>query len=78
LHLQEDQKRVLTPLGREQAELTGIRLAEMIKGAEDQFGPCNVKVMFVSGMTRAQETGTLPIHAKHVEVSLYQLTFCLA
>jgi len=44
-------------LGKEQAELTGKRLAEMLKGAEEDFGPCNIKSLRVSNMTRAKETG---------------------
>jgi serine/threonine-protein phosphatase PGAM5 len=59
---QEDEKRVLTPLGRQQAALTGKRLAAMIKGAEDDFGPCNVKVLRVSDMQRAKETAQI-IHS---------------
>eukprot|EP00957_Ditylum_brightwellii_P093639 7130628-Ditylum_brightwellii.AAC.1 len=39
----EDEHRILTELGRKQAELTGKRLAEMIKGVNEKFGPCNVK-----------------------------------
>jgi hypothetical protein len=54
----EDEKRILTPLGREQAELTGRRLAEMIAGAENNFGSCKIKVLRVSDMARAKETGT--------------------
>lgn len=52
----EDEKRILTPLGREQAELTGVRLAEMIRGIDPHFEPCNVKVVRTSGMARAKET----------------------
>lgn len=56
---QEDEKRILTPLGRQQAELTGKRIAEMMKGAEDEFGPCHIKALRVSGMTRARETAEI-------------------
>eukprot|EP00979_Chaetoceros_neogracilis_P008902 scaffold2002_cov245-Chaetoceros_neogracile.AAC.3 len=55
----EDEKRILTPLGREQAELTGKRLAEMIAGIDKQFGPCGVKTIRVSNMARAKETADI-------------------
>lgn len=55
----EDEKRILTPLGREQAELTGKRLAEMIKGIDQQFGPCGVKTIRVSNLARAKETADI-------------------
>jgi Fructose-2,6-bisphosphatase len=55
----DDHKRVLTPLGRKQAELTGKRLAEMIQGINEQFGPCHVKVLRVSDMARAKETAEI-------------------
>ena len=58
----EDEKRVLTPLGREQAELTGKRLAEMVHGGA--FGPCRVRTIYVSGLKRARETAEI-IH-KHL------------
>mmetsp|Transcript_10563 Transcript_10563/g.31121 ORF Transcript_10563/g.31121 Transcript_10563/m.31121 type:complete len:213 (-) Transcript_10563:73-711(-) len=62
----EDEKRILTPLGRGQADLTGKRLAEMVNGIEENenFGPCNVKVLHVSDMARAKETAD--IIAKHL------------
>eukprot|EP00527_Entomoneis_sp_CCMP2396_P000807 CAMPEP_0198137338 /NCGR_PEP_ID=MMETSP1443-20131203/855_1 /TAXON_ID=186043 /ORGANISM="Entomoneis sp., Strain CCMP2396" /LENGTH=346 /DNA_ID=CAMNT_0043798741 /DNA_START=15 /DNA_END=1055 /DNA_ORIENTATION=+ len=56
----EDGLRTLTPLGRLQAERTGQRLAEMIKGSSDgKSKSCNVKVLRVSGMTRAIETADI-------------------
>jgi serine/threonine-protein phosphatase PGAM5 len=55
----DDHKRVLTPLGRKQAELTGRRLAEMIRGINEQFGPCHVKILRVSDMARAKETAEI-------------------
>ena len=55
----EDEKRILTPLGREQADLTGRRIAEMVRGIDREFGPCNVKVVRVSDMARAKETADL-------------------
>lgn len=55
----EDEKKVLTPLGREQSRLTGIRIAEMIKGINDTFGPCHVKAIHVSNLTRAKETADI-------------------
>lgn len=38
-----DETRKLTPLGKVQADLTGRRLAEMLKGVDDDFGPCYIK-----------------------------------
>mmetsp|Transcript_23465 Transcript_23465/g.34783 ORF Transcript_23465/g.34783 Transcript_23465/m.34783 type:complete len:398 (+) Transcript_23465:89-1282(+) len=55
----EDEKRILTPLGREQAKLTGKRLAEMIAGIDQQFGPCGVKTIRVSNLARAKETADI-------------------
>eukprot|EP00558_Chaetoceros_sp_UNC1202_P007063 CAMPEP_0197243728 /NCGR_PEP_ID=MMETSP1429-20130617/9082_1 /TAXON_ID=49237 /ORGANISM="Chaetoceros sp., Strain UNC1202" /LENGTH=392 /DNA_ID=CAMNT_0042703993 /DNA_START=183 /DNA_END=1358 /DNA_ORIENTATION=- len=57
----EDEKRILTPLGREQAELTGQRLAEIIRGIQidERFGPCHVSAIRVSNMTRAKETANI-------------------
>jgi serine/threonine-protein phosphatase PGAM5 len=55
----EDEKRILTPLGRKQAELTGKRLAEMIAGLDEQFGPCHVNTIRVSNMARAKETADI-------------------
>ena len=55
----DDAKRILTPLGRQQADETGKRIAEMIKGADGKFTPCNVKVVNVSGMARANETADI-------------------
>jgi len=55
----EDEMRILTPLGREQADLTGRRLAEMIRGIDEEFGPCDVKVVRVSDMARAKETAEI-------------------
>jgi serine/threonine-protein phosphatase PGAM5 len=57
--VQEDEKRILTPLGREQAHLTGKRIAEMVRGAEEQFGPCNITAIRVSGLVRARETADI-------------------
>ena len=55
----EDEKRILTPLGREQAHLTGKRIAEMMHGAEELFGPCKISALRVSGLTRAIETAEI-------------------
>ena len=64
----DPEKRVLTPLGREQAELTGKRLAEMMHGVNEEFGECNIKVIRVSNMIRAIETADIIL--KHLpEVS---------
>jgi serine/threonine-protein phosphatase PGAM5 len=46
-------------LGRTQAHLTGVRIAEMVKGAEDTFGPCHIKALRVSNLTRAKETAEI-------------------
>ena len=62
---QEDEKRVLTELGRQQAHRTGERLAEMINSVDDKFGPCRVKVLRVSDLTRAKETAS--IIASHLD-----------
>jgi len=56
---QNDKDRKLTPLGREQAKLTGKRLAEMAKGINEEFGPCNFKVIRSSDMLRARETAAI-------------------
>jgi serine/threonine-protein phosphatase PGAM5 len=55
----EDHKRVLTELGRQQADITGKRLREMLEGASKEFGPCNLKVVRVSNMARAKETADI-------------------
>lgn len=60
----EDGKRVLTPLGRRQAILTGQRLAVMARGGlggmDKRFdAPCRIKAIRVSDMTRAKETASL-------------------
>ena len=55
----QDEKRILTPLGRLQAEATGRRIGEYIRGVNAEFGPCNVKVMRVSNLARAKETAQI-------------------
>jgi len=75
----EDDKRRLTPLGRKQAEMTGLRLSLLHRGGlggmaawtaeaganadeEDEpkfVGPCTIKAVHVSDMTRAKETADL-------------------
>ena len=55
----EDEKRLLTPLGREQADYTGKRLKEMLEGFNEEFGPCKIKVVRVSNMARAKETADI-------------------
>jgi serine/threonine-protein phosphatase PGAM5 len=57
--VQEDEKRLLTPLGREQAALTGKRLGQLIRGVNEEFGPCKVKVVRVSDLARAKETADI-------------------
>ena len=59
-----DDLRRLTPLGRLQAIRTGRRLKEMMEGThtfpEQRFrGPCRIKAIHVSDMTRAKETAEL-------------------
>jgi serine/threonine-protein phosphatase PGAM5 len=61
---QDDKLRILTDLGRRQAEQTGRRLAQIAKGSQqfkdDKFnGPCSIKSIRVSDMTRAKETAEL-------------------
>lgn len=55
----DDSKRILTELGRKQADCTGRRLKEMMEGASKEFGPCNVKVVRVSNLARAKETAEI-------------------
>lgn len=57
----EDDQRKLTPLGRQQADLTGRRLRELMEAAadEDGFSSCNLKVLRVSDMARAKETADI-------------------
>lgn len=58
-NLQEDEKRLLTPLGREQAAMTGKRLGQLIRGVNEDFGPCKVNVVRVSNLARAKETADI-------------------
>lgn len=60
----EDEKRVLTPLGKIQADMTGLRISEMIHGHETSFRPCKVVALRVSDLTRAKETAD--IIARHL------------
>lgn len=39
--------------------MTGKRIAEMMKGAEESFGPCHVRALRVSGLSRARETAAI-------------------
>lgn len=55
----DDSKRLLTELGRKQADLTGKRLREMMDGADKEFGACKIKVVRVSNMARAKETADI-------------------
>jgi Histidine phosphatase superfamily (branch 1) len=64
----DDEKRQLTPLGRRQAELTGQRLALLVRGGlggmhDNLAGPCRVRAIHVSDMTRAKQTGKLAMNA---------------
>lgn len=71
----DDKRRVLTPLGRHQAELTGQRLALMARGGlgmiNPEFaGPCHIKAIHVSDMARAKETAKIiASHLPGVKVS---------
>ena len=65
MNRKEDEKRVLTELGRSQAEFTGKRLAQMAKGMGEKFGPCHFRNIRVSDMARAKETAK--IISKHLE-----------
>lgn len=56
---ENDAKRVLTPLGRRQARLTGKRIAEMIHGYGTLYRPCRVATLTSSNMTRAKETADI-------------------
>lgn len=61
----EDEKRILTQVGRQQAHETGKRLAEMLAGiGGDEKSPCNISVVRVSNMARAKETAD--IIASHI------------
>jgi serine/threonine-protein phosphatase PGAM5 len=55
----DDSKRILTELGRKQSELTGKRLRIMLDGINEEYGPCKIKVVRVSNITRAKETAAL-------------------
>jgi serine/threonine-protein phosphatase PGAM5 len=72
----EDCQRVLTELGRRQAEYTGKRIAEMMsvpdlrniaagQDVDECAGPIRIKAIHTSGMKRAQETAS--IIAAHLE-----------
>ncbi|GMH85792.1 hypothetical protein TrST_g4818 [Triparma strigata] len=53
----EDEKRILTPLGREQAAATGKRILELMKNVGGvEGGKINVKLVHSSAMARAVET----------------------
>ena len=39
--------------------MTGKRLAKLIRGVNDEFGPCRVKVIRVSDLARAKETADI-------------------
>lgn len=71
-----DALRHLTPLGRRQAELTGLRLSLWAKGGlggmphEQWAAPCHFVALHVSDMTRAKETAALIAkHLPHVSLS---------
>ena len=66
----QDEKRILTPLGRQQAQVTGKRLGQYIRGINEEFGPCNVKVVRVSNLARAKETAEIICDNLGVDVEL--------
>ena len=68
---QDDTKRILTEVGRQQAEYTGKRLKEMLDDANEKFGPCNIKVVRVSNMARAKESKQ--IHHPACEMVLFSI-----
>lgn len=39
--------------------MTGNRLGELIRGVNENFGPCRVKVVHVSNLARAKETADI-------------------
>jgi len=39
--------------------LTGKRLGKLIRGVNEEFGPCRVKVVRVSDLARAKETADI-------------------
>ncbi|KAL3774083.1 hypothetical protein ACHAW5_009545 [Stephanodiscus triporus] len=63
----EDSRRLLTPIGRKQAELTGQRLGKLIRGVNEQFGPCRVRVVRVSDLARAKETADIIYESMDLE-----------
>lgn len=65
----DDSKRILTEIGRKQANYTGKRLRAMLEGFEE-FGPCKINVVRVSGMARAKES-TIMVPLFTLLVNLY-------
>ena len=55
----EDEKRILTPLGRDQARLTGRRIAHMMAHDDEKSAKVTIKSVHVSDMARAKETADL-------------------
>ncbi len=69
----EDSQRLLTELGRKQADYTGRRLKEMLEGdlKNPEFGPRCIKVVRVSNMARAKETADIiALHLPGVESAM--------
>lgn len=76
----EDEKRILTPLGRKQAAHTGTRLGTYLRGINEQFGPCHVKVIRVSDLARAKETAEIiyeNLGLENVEIERAEPDSCL-
>jgi broad specificity phosphatase PhoE len=61
---------VLTKLGRAQSRLTGQRLATFIAQNDAKHGPCTVKLLCTSELTRAKQTADIiqrELHAMHLK-----------
>lgn len=59
-HPKEDENKILTPIGRQQAKWTGERIAKIIQHNNTEDGRQNrVNVFAVSDMTRAKQTADI-------------------
>jgi serine/threonine-protein phosphatase PGAM5 len=63
----QDNEKVLTALGKRQAKLTGIRLAELVEANDIKGGCCSVRSFSVSQYTRAIQTADI-IYQQLVEM----------
>ena len=57
----DDARRILTPLGRDQARMTGRRVAHMMTNTEQLSGRITIKALHSSDMARAKETADLMV-----------------